>query len=157
MYKLKKHIVLIILVFLIPKLNAQIITETDSLKTQKDGLVEKIVNEKERSGVGKLIRRLFVKKSGSSSTKKEVQQRILPFSEAEGKIIRNIEINTLDPFGYSIEDLDRVPDKFIEKAGNTLHPKTKNFVINNYLLFEKGNDFDSLKILETERLIRQQR
>ncbi len=75
----------------------------------------------------------------------------------EGKIIRNIEIKTLDPFGYSDTDSTKVPKKFIDKAGNSLHVKTKQFAIKNLLLIKKNVPLDSLLMKESERLIRSQR
>jgi hypothetical protein len=75
----------------------------------------------------------------------------------EGKIIRNIEIKTLDPFGYSETDSTKVPKKFIDKAGNSLHVKTKQFAIKNLLLIKKNVLLDSLLMKESERIIRSQR
>ena len=75
----------------------------------------------------------------------------------EGKIIRNIEIKTLDPFGFSDTDSTKVPKKFIDKAGNSLHVKTKQFAIKNLLLIKKNAPLDSLLMKESERIIRSQR
>ncbi len=75
----------------------------------------------------------------------------------EGKIIRNININTLNPFGYSVQDTNQKPQKKILKLGNSLHMKTRNFAINNLLMFKKNDLLDSLLIRESERLIRRQR
>lgn len=75
----------------------------------------------------------------------------------EGKIIRNIEIKTLDPFGNSDTDTTKLPKKFIEKAGNSLHVKTKQFAIKNLLLIKKNVPLDSLLMKESERIIRSQR
>lgn len=75
----------------------------------------------------------------------------------EGKIIRNININTLNPFGYSVQDTNQKPQKKILKLGNSLHMRTRNFAINNLLMFKKNDLLDSLLIRESERLIRRQR
>lgn len=146
------------LLLIVAELQAQIPEKTDSLTDKKGKIVEELESQKEKSGFGKFIYKTLVKKPKSTEKiSDDLQQRAVPFSEAEGKIIRNIQINTNDPFGYSIENPEMQPTKFIEKAGNALHAKTKNFVIKNYLLFKPGNQFDSLKILESERLIRSQR
>lgn len=76
---------------------------------------------------------------------------------AEGKIIRKINIVTLDPFGYSDTDSTRVPKNWSERTGNKLHLKTKKFAIMNSLLFKKNTPYNLLKIEETERLIRSQK
>src|ERR1035437_792643 len=74
----------------------------------------------------------------------------------EGKIIRHIYITTLDPFGYSISDTAIAPLKFIYKAGNGLHIRTRQITIRNLLLIRKNKPFDSLLVKESERLIRAQ-
>jgi hypothetical protein len=54
----------------------------------------------------------------------KLQQR----ANVEGKVIRNISIVTLDPFGYS--DIDTtVNPKRAERTGNRLHLKTKKLAI----------------------------
>jgi hypothetical protein len=97
---------------------------------------------------------LETEKKTKSSFQKTQTKNYLAF---EGKIIRNIEIKTLDPFGYSDSDSTKVPKKFIDKAGNSLHIKTKQFAIKNLLLIKKNVPLDSLLMKESERLIRSQR
>jgi hypothetical protein len=82
------------------------------------------------------------------------QQNLLTF---EGKIIRNINITTLDPFGFSEIDSTRKPRNWGERTGNKLHIKTKRLAIKNLLLLKKGKPLDSLLVRESERLIRTQR
>ncbi len=75
----------------------------------------------------------------------------------ENKIIRKIDIETLDPFGYSIENKKQVPQHFVEKFGNRVHRKTRNITVKNFLLFKEYDLLDSLKLKESERIIRSQR
>ncbi len=75
----------------------------------------------------------------------------------EGKIIRNINIVTLDPFGYSITDTAAKPKNWGERTGNRLHLKTKKIAIYNLLLFKRNSVYDTYKVQESERLIRAQR
>jgi hypothetical protein len=75
----------------------------------------------------------------------------------EGKIIRTITIVTLDPFGYSDSDTLRAPKNWGERIGNRMHSKTKKFAIKNLLLFKKNTPYESLKVQESERLIRSQK
>jgi hypothetical protein len=75
----------------------------------------------------------------------------------KGKIIRNINIKTLDPFGYSVSDSTKVPMKKVENFGNHIHVKTKKLTIKNLLLFKRNDPYDPLFISESERLIRSQR
>ena len=85
------------------------------------------------------------------------QKKALMVSKSNGKIIRTISIETLDPFGYSIRDESRVPRRGIDRFGNAIHVKTKVFTIRNLVLFKKNERCDSLLLKETERLIRSQR
>jgi len=82
---------------------------------------------------------------------KQIQK---PYNSFEGKIIRNINIKTLDPFGNSIADTIIAHQSFSSKAGNYLHIKTQNPTIRNLLLFHKNQKFDSLLVKESERLVR---
>lgn len=72
-----------------------------------------------------------------------------------GKIIRNIEIITLDPFGTSINNLLNETSNKLEQLGNRLHINTRKIAIYNQLLFRKNEELDPLSLKESERLIRQ--
>ncbi len=79
------------------------------------------------------------------------------FEVVENKFIRAIEITTLDPFGFSTSDTAAQPNRFSAKLGNTLHTKTKKFIIKDLLLLKVGDRLDSLVVKESERIIRSQR
>ena len=97
------------------------------------------------------------------SKKKEVQKKVYkkliqkPYGAFEGKIIRNIDIVTLDPFGYSATDTTVAKQNFLYKAGNGMHIKTQSIAIRNLLLIRKNVPFNSLLVKESERLIRSQK
>lgn len=78
------------------------------------------------------------------------------YNGLEGKIIRNINIVTLDPFGYSEIDSTRKPRNWVEKNGNFIHAKTKKLAIRNLLLIREDKPLDSLLVKESMRLIRAQ-
>ncbi len=90
------------------------------------------------------------------SKKRVAHPLLMPYRKCEGKIIRNINIVTLDPFGYSVSDTLDAPHNFFLTAGDWLHLKTKLFTINNILLIRKNQRFDSLLVKESERLVRSQ-
>jgi len=92
-----------------------------------------------------------VKKNSFSKVKK------IKFAAFEGKIIRNININSFDPFGYTVNDSTETPKNFFLRAGNSLHIKTKNFAIKNLLLMRENQPLDSLLVKESARLVRSQR
>ncbi|WP_281336074.1 hypothetical protein [Flavobacterium eburneipallidum] len=78
------------------------------------------------------------------------------YQQYEGKIVRNIDIVSLDPFGYSEIDSNKQPRNWIEKTGNSIHINTKNLAIKNVLLIKKNKPLDSLLVKESVRLIRAQ-
>jgi len=107
-----------------------------------------------------IYRLLFKAKRIETKSQKNVRKAFLTkksFDRNEGKIIREIRIETLDPFGFSVDNYKDVPEKGFERFGNTLHIKTKNWTIRNLLLFKKNEPLDSLTAKESERLIRRQR
>ena len=128
----------------------------DSIKIYK-----KIENYSQKSKFNKFIYRLLFKSERNAvGNQKNVRKRFLiekTFDRNEGKIIREIRIETLDPFGYAVDNYKDIPNKSYEKIGNSLHLKTKNWTIRNLLLFKKNQLLDSLIAKESERLIRKQR
>lgn len=78
----------------------------------------------------------------------------LPDTLFQGKVIRNIYIETLDPFGHSASDTVGSTLSLLSGLGNRFHLKTHSFVIANLLLFRSGKLYDSLLVKESERLIR---
>ena len=128
----------------------------DSVKVYK-----KIETLSKKSKFNSFVYKLLFKsnrKSGPSANAKKKKINIKKsYTRGEGKIIRNINIETLDPFGYAVDNTTDVPDKGFEKFGNRLHLKTKNWTIRNLLLFRKNEPLDSVLANESERLIRRQR
>lgn len=77
------------------------------------------------------------------------------FSAHDYKIVRRIDIKTLDAFGYSITDTTRLPKNILEKGGNSIHIKTHRGRVRNKLLFKKGEQLEPQALIESERLLRQ--
>lgn len=80
-----------------------------------------------------------------------VQNLLTPY---EGKIIRNIQIEVLDPFGYIIADTGFANSTFLTRSGNAMHSKSKEITIRNLLMIKTNDRFDSLMVKESERLVR---
>lgn len=76
------------------------------------------------------------------------------FKQYEGKVIRDIDIVTLDPFGYDVKDTAVHPENFLQRSGNYLHIKTQTLTVRNRLIIKKHDTFDSLRVKESERLLR---
>ncbi|WP_426490432.1 hypothetical protein [Hymenobacter sp. 102] len=77
------------------------------------------------------------------------------FDRHNYKIVRRINIRTLDAFGFSISDTTRVPRNVLEKIGNTLHIKTTKARVRQVLLFREGEELEPQDLAESERLLRQ--
>lgn len=136
-------------------------SQTD--KTKKDKTVKKdstevytkIRNYSKKNKFTQTLHKLLFRPN--KPRKKDNQ--IFPIDSANynGKIIRKINIVTLDPFGHSLTDTTQVPKNWGERMGNRLHLKTKRIAITNLLLFKRNTAYDSYKVQESERLIRAQR
>ena len=110
-----------------------------------------------KSAFTKFMYGLIFKPDSLRSKKRRPKLLQQPYRNFEGKIIRNIDIVTLDPFGYSVNDTAALPQNIVTKSGNTLHVKTQSFTIKNLLLFRGNEPFDSLLVKESERLVRGQK
>lgn len=103
-----------------------------------------------------LFRSSALKAENLIPDRKPVEKPLIT-NKSNGKIIRNIIIETLDPFGQSVTNENKKPRNGFERFGNSIHLKTKEFTIRNLLLFRKNELCDSLILKESERLIRSQR
>jgi hypothetical protein len=115
-----------------------------------------------QSKVASLIYPLVFKPVAPSPGKKESKKKGYknliqkPYAGFEGKIIRSINVVTLDPFGYSANDTIVARQNFFTKAGNGFHIKTQGVTVRNLMLIHKNAPFNSMLVKESERLIRSQ-
>ena len=77
------------------------------------------------------------------------------FDQHNYKIVRRIDIRTLDAFGYSLRDSTQRPRSFWERAGNTIHVRTAPSRVRQVLLFRSGRPLEPQALAESERLLRQ--
>ncbi len=130
----------------------------DTLDPKQKEKLEKLEQKaREKGGFARFIHRLTFRPIRKKNTQNLPAQNKISFKNFEGKIIRNIHITTLDPFGFSESDTVKKPKRWSERAGNNLHVKTRSRTIRNLLLYKKNETLDSLEIKESERLIRSQR
>lgn len=95
---------------------------------------------------------LFLKPLYASSLPDSVETE--KFTKNHNKTIENINIEGIDVSGPSLEDGKNWQPGIFGRIGNSLHTKTKNWVISNYLLFNKGDKLNAWNINESERLLR---
>ena len=134
----------------------QVPAKKDTTELYKD-----IESYSKQSKFKSFIYHLVFKPVTSGTRKKEPKKRYKkliqkPYDSFEGNTIRNIEIITLDPFGYSANDTTVATQNFLSKAGNGIHVKTQDITIRNLILIHKNDPFRSLLVKESERLIRAQ-
>jgi hypothetical protein len=156
-----KHLYILLLLFGFHAASAQETKkeEKDSAKLYKD--IEKF---SKRSGFTKFLHGLIfepikvkkeIKKDVAKKKKRKAPQK--KFRSYEGLIVRQITVETLDPFGYSEHDPEKKPENSLSRFGNRIHLKSKQLTIKNLLLFKRNRPLDSLLVRESERLIRSQR
>jgi hypothetical protein len=138
-------------------------TQQTPVKKDSTQLYKDIESYSKRRGFTKFIYRLVFKPVSSTlvkkSTKRKRYKKLIhkPYSAFEGKIIRHINIETLDPFGYSVSDTNVLPSNSFLIKGNKVHVKSQNITIRNLLLIHQNQKFDSLLVKESERLVRTRR
>lgn len=136
--------------------------QSTSNDSDSSKLYENIESYSRRNKLAKFVYRMIFRPVKSAQplkkTKKKIPKKVIqkPNSAYEGKIIRNIHIETLDPFGYAISDTITREQNFFLKGANKTHIKTQRTTIRNLLLIHKNQVFDSLLVKESERLVRSQ-
>ena len=75
----------------------------------------------------------------------------------DGKVIREITIQTQDPFNFSTGSSLNPKEKNQADNGNKAHIKTQKITIKNLILFKENDIYDSYVMQESERLIRSQK
>jgi len=151
MFKKQKNIILVFLFLCIQSsFSQENVPKKDSIEAYKD-----IQIYSKKNKFTKLMHKLVFKPiyPNRIRAKKSVSKT---YSKFQGKIIRNINIVTLDPFGYSEIDSTQRPRSWAQKQGNFIHNKTKKLAIQNTLLIRENRPLDSLLVKESVRLLRAQ-
>lgn len=149
-----KNIILLFIVLLLT--NDFAYSQQKLAKRDSTRLYKRIEAYSNQSKFKQFIYSMVFKPVATNPAKKKRYNKLIvkPYSAFEGKIIRQINIVTLDPFGYSIIDTIVAPSGFLAKTGNNLHIKSLTISIRNLLLIKKNQPFDSLLVKESERLVR---
>ncbi len=157
--------IILILFFISILINENAFAQKKPAKSDSTNIYKKIELYSSKHKFTKFMYPLFFKPIkvnpiAASSKKKEVKKKahknIIQNSNIafEGKIIRHINIQTLDPFGYSITDTSVSSKNYMFKKANKMHIKSLRITIRNLLLIRENQIFDSLLFKESERLVR---
>ncbi|MEE4257704.1 MAG: hypothetical protein V2I47_11760 [Bacteroidales bacterium] len=77
-----------------------------------------------------------------------------PYEAYEGKIIGSIDFQVLEPFGPSLDDTTALTYTWLGRFGNSIHINTRQYILRDYLLVNKGELLDPLKLADNELIIR---
>ncbi len=147
--------------FFLIAINAFASAQEIPAKADSTHLYKNIETYSKRNKFNTFIYRLFFKPVSIISKKEIIKKgykKLIqkPYSTFQGKIIRKINIVTLDPFGFTASDTASSKQTRLTKTGNSLHIKTQVIAIRNLLLIHKNEPFNSFFVKESERLIRNQ-
>ncbi len=119
---------------------------------KKDSIYYKIEEFSDKRKVTRFLHRfIFRREADSASVKTRTEKQTQ--ESYDGKYIRNIRIETIDPFGYGSKD-KKEKSRWYDWFTNHLHSNTRVSTVNNYLLFQKGEEYNAQKLYESERLLR---
>lgn len=130
-------------------------SQIDKPKKDSTQVYKSIQTYSKKNKFTRFVHKLVFRPVNIKVEKKKVVKK--KYQAFEGRIIRKINIITLDPFGYSEIDSTRRPKNWAEREGNRIHIKTNRLAILNLLLIKRNHPLDSLLLKESERLIRTQR
>jgi hypothetical protein len=120
-------------------------------------LYNKIKTYSEKRKFTKMVHRWIFRPTTNKTKRQPKKERKKPiYQQFEGRIIRNIIIETKDPFGFSFTDSTEVANSWLEKTGNAIHVKSMNMAVRNFLLLKKNKPLDTLLLTESARLLRSQ-
>src|SRR5688572_28278637 len=115
--------------FLVNGIKAQKEKEKEDLKTDTLRIYHSIERfAKKKRFTHQLYKAVF--NLPDTTKKKKItrnQGKVDYYERYGGRIIRNIIIQTLDPFGYKARDTAAIPRSFIQKGGNFLHNRSSAF------------------------------
>jgi len=142
---------LLFCVFLLCSLNTAAQTRADTSKLKIYHRLDELSNKKK-------VYRFIYKKVFRIPQSQQQQSEQCDDESCDiyrNRIIRDIQVITLEPFGYTVYDTTRHQHNFVQKAGNILHQRSTHLTIKNQLLIKKNTPLDPLKVKESERIIRQ--
>lgn len=119
---------------------------------------QKIEEYSKKTKVGKMLHGWVFRPTKGHPTQRDRDPRNhADYAPHTDKTIRKISIRTNDPFGFSFTDSTRKAKSWLERAGNTIHIKSREHAIRDYLFFKEGEPMDTLLIFESQRLLRSQK
>lgn len=119
-------------------------------------IYKKIEDYSKKSKFTKMLHKWLFRPTDNKPTRSYDRRPKPNYHRFSGKIVRTITIDTKDPFGFSFSDTTKTPHSWLEKTGNTIHIKSKEMAIRNFLLVKENKPLDTFLIAESARLLRAQ-
>lgn len=119
---------------------------------KKDSLYYKIEEFSDKRKVTRFIHRFIFRREPDSTSVKSRTEKLSQEAYSK-KHIRNIRIETIDPFGYNSKE-SKDGSRWYDWVADHLHANTKNSAVDHYLLFKEGEEYNAQKLYESERLLR---
>ena len=119
-----------------------------------DKTVKQLKQEEEKKKLMKGLDKTLIYISYLSYKDRSVDRPLMGIAEYEpyrGKIIRNIDIKVIDPYGVSIERPQNDHYNKFQKFANRIQIKTKDWVVRNDLLFKHGDRVVPVLFADTEK------
>lgn len=147
-----------LLFLLVLCLGSQLYGQQKKAVQDSTDIYKKLKTYSEQKKYTKLLHKWFFRptKQQDNNDNTEGDAKEPNYERFEGKIIRKIIIETKDPFGFSMTDSTRTPRNWLERAGNSVHIKSKRLAIYNFLLLKENKPLDTFLIAESARLLRKQ-
>jgi hypothetical protein len=149
-----KIITVIFLIFCLSECLTAQTKDTVADDTSKS-VVEKVKDYSQQDNFfSKLLRSVLVKDDEPQPVNKTADPDRKSIRKYTGRIIRKINVVILDVFGASVKNPADTARSWLQDRGNSLHFKTKEWLIKNKLIFSEGQFLLPYDIQESERIIR---
>ena len=132
----------------------ELIRQGSTVREANGKKIEDILeNQSERSFFTQKLHEWLVK---SSIDKKNSPgaAHLNKLAKYEGKIIKNIDIRHIPPFGGSVNDTTAVGDSWLARIGNHFRFETASGIIKKTITIENNQSFSPTAVYDSERLLR---
>jgi len=152
-----RHNITVLLFIFICAIKFSVAQQSD-MKKDSVKMYRNIETFSKKSKATKFLYKYFFRSVAPEALPKDQHTKYLhnKYSRFENKIIRHINVVTLDPFGNDLYDSTRKSAFIAGKILDDVHVNTLPVTIKNLLLIKRDEPFDSVLVRESERLVRKQ-
>ncbi|MGB8194955.1 MAG: hypothetical protein WCF67_23670 [Chitinophagaceae bacterium] len=147
-----RHAAVVSKVFVVVLVAAQFSLQAQTDTTQRQGIDSFLL--KQKGIIGDLAKNL-VNDTSDAGPAKDLQRNDKLFQRHKGKVIRQIQIQSLD-FGVPISDTSKGLNNSLTRLANNLHRKSREYVIRKNLFFKENELVYPFLLADNERHLRDQ-